>query len=242
MNRIDLFEDGCLISDARMYLKLFEAYPIDTASREQAMLVAAHEKQRWLDAEPGKYVTSSLVHSLIQAISKADGQRGACGLVGLAMFALRYLDIEPSLKRASALVSDFVEDNRRIELVQWFHNDMREVSRPIPKDIPTIQTCFRSHRSVAHIIAAEMSCSFEHKPKLLFGWSVQETEEFVATAYYFQEVFRSVHNFEEWGLWEIASPPEGVKFQCEPILPTTEAFLNFVGVWISRQGLFSDEG
>lgn len=231
-----LSSSGGVIQDPRAILKIYQTYPDEEEDRAQALLLFARERERWqLDSPSGSYQVSGVVQAVINSASKSDGQRATCGLVALMMLGLRFYRIKPSLNKAAKLVRYLIQDNGNANFYKWNKDQLEKTISTFSRNEPDIKSAFRRFRPAAALIAAEISCSRTHGPKLFFEWSDRENIEYILTVSLIQRLLRDVEGYSDWNAWWTIYPPSIAATSLRAVLPLSDQQLNFINEWIEQK-------
>lgn len=218
---------------AALELKARAALPENDGSYEQALLLLETEYKRW--KQTGEYNPSWLTQKVITALDKQATQRFVAGLVGVAMFMLPYFGKRRSLENASSVVSEYANAVGKSAFAFWNGAGWTEDNKRIVGDLSTIKQHFRRYRSVAHICAAEVTCSGYLTPRQPFEQAPEADACFIHTCLMFQSDFRKVANFSDWNLFEIQLSPTPEFSKAVSLVPDRDTVVNLFGPWLDTQ-------
>lgn len=226
--------DGKIRATFAAELHVLSMFPEDEASIRQARYVLRDEHTRVQKLGVKEFVPSELSQVVMRGFDGKVTRRATSALVALAMVGLDDIGETMSLRRASAVVSEYSNSDHGTKFFRRSETGLDISRKALTGDRKSIETIFRGHRSVAHILAAEAALTDKQKTGSGFTSNASSDQHFLSTVLYFQKRLSKAENFDNWNMWWIEIDPisEGAKLP-EPWLPNRESIDKILEPWIA---------
>ena len=228
---VHLSDDGFNFrNDAHFEILTHLYYPNAVDARSQAMMLFRSELDKY-QTLGSNWVPSDISSKILESIEKRSGQFAVVGLTAIVLAMLNYLSqggVRATLHRAALIVDAFIEVSPKFDFVTFSKGVKVTKSFPLTLGVNEISKLYRSHRTVAHICAAQLSCAefFETDP--LLGWGKEAIGCFCLTVADFQEHLKITENAMRYTLVDIAGvlPREAREYvPLRPSMETTDALI-----------------
>lgn len=218
--------DGSLRDDAYFRVMATSFFPKCPASVDQAVLLAKHEQQRFLDAGEGNHQPSRVSEILLTEVDGRASTLFLAGYMAIALWARKTTNQKTNQYSAVEIVQRLVPLLDHNATFQRFAgNRLETVEERLPKSKRYLNDVFKEYVSVAHICAARVAAADFLELGSIFDPSPEAEKCVIQTAAFFQEELADVYAAEGWEIWDLLEtyPDELADY---PALVSEQAILN----------------
>ena len=204
MRYLVLSDDGYTLAP-NAYHRLQGAcnFPESPRDQQQSLILAALEKEEFDRVGQVNYQPSEITAAVVKLVENRTAQVYLAGFVAFTMVWLAFSGRKPSLNRASIITASAANE---FGLVEWRPSldPTGEVrNKAATSDPASLERIFRKYRSVAHILAAEVSTIEYREPLHLWDEAPVFLNSFVQSCALFQSTLEKVAEAKDWNLWDV---------------------------------------